>query len=130
MKIITLPPLAAGEIYAGIVLNEEGAPSHHLILLPGDNDAANWQAQIDWAKLIGGELPTRREQSLLYANCKQHFEQDGYWSGEEYSAGSAWCQCFGYGGFQGITHDDTELRARAVRRLVMTPIHRTAQVAA
>ena len=75
MQTITLPELKAGEIYAGILLNEDGSPSHHLILLPGDNAGADWQTQMDWAKSTGGELPTRREQSLLYANCKQHFER-------------------------------------------------------
>ena len=118
MNTITLPELNEGEIYAGILLNESGAPQHHLILLPGDNAEANWQTQIDWAKSIGGELPTRAEQSLLFANCKQHFEEDWYWSGEEYSAGGAWCQYFIHG-HQSLTHKNDERRARAVRRLII-----------
>ncbi len=118
MNTITLPELNEGEIYAGILLNESGAPQHHLILLPGDNNKANWQTQIDWAKSIGGELPTRSEQSLLFANCKPHFQQDWHWSGEEYSAGGAWCQDFYVGGQYGYRKND-ELRARAVRRLII-----------
>ena len=116
MNTITLPELNEGEIYAGILLNESGAPQHHLILLPGDNNEASWQTQIDWAKSIGGELPTRAEQSLLFANCKPHFQQDWYWSSEEYSAGGAWYQYF-FSGDQYFGHEDYELRARAVRRL-------------
>lgn len=50
MKPITLPELKDGEIYAGILLNEDGTPLHHVILLPGDNEASNWQAQMEWAK--------------------------------------------------------------------------------
>lgn len=65
MNTITLPELNEGEIYAGILLNESGAPQHHLILLPGDNNEANWQTQTDWAKSIGGELPTRAELEAL-----------------------------------------------------------------
>lgn len=116
MNTITLPELNEGEIYAGILLNESGAPQHHLILLPGDNNEANWQTQTDWAKSIGGELPTRAEQSLLFANCTPHFQQHWYWSGEEHSAGGAWCQDF-YGGTQCDLRKYRELRARAVRRL-------------
>lgn len=120
MKTITLPELKAGEIYAGILLNEDGSPSHHLILLPGDNAGADWQTQMDWAKSTGGELPTRREQSLLYANCKQHFERSWYWSGEEYSSGTAWYQYFVYG-LQDYFLKLYELRARAVRRVEIEP---------
>lgn len=118
MNTITLPDLAQGEIYAGIILNSDGAPSHHLILLPGDNDDANWADQTEWAKSIGGELPIRAEQSLLFANCKQHFQKYWYWSGETVSSepGWAWCQDF-YHGLQDGPHKLIELRARAVRRL-------------
>jgi len=118
MKTSTLPDLAQGEIYAGIILNSDGAPSYHLILLPGDNDDANWADQTEWAKSINGELPTRAEQSLLFANCKQHFQKNWYWSGETVSSepGWAWYQTFSYGGLH-YGHKEYELRARAVRRL-------------
>ena len=121
MKTITLPELAVGEIYAGIVLAADGTPSHHLILLPGDADDAPHQAQADWATSIGGELPTRQEQSLLYANAKPHFKSDWYWSGEKESPESEWAWGTNFGnGRQGdyyVTY--YELRARAVRRLVI-----------
>jgi hypothetical protein len=112
--------LADGEIYAGIILNEDGTPSHHLVLLPGDHDDDKWQAAMDWAKSINGELPTRREQSLLFANCKQHFEQDWYWSGEQHAsvASCAWYQGFRYGG-QFSRHVGIQCRARFVRRLII-----------
>ena len=118
MKTLTLPELAQGEIYAGIILNSDGAPSHHLILLAGDNDDANWADQTEWAKSIGGELPTRAEQSLLVANCKQHFQKNWYWSVETVSSepGWAWCQYFDLG-IQNHGRTSDELRARAVRRL-------------
>lgn len=118
MQTITPPELKPGEIYAGILLNEDGTPGHHLILLPGDNADADWQTQMDWAKSIGGELPDRREQSLLFANCKQHFESAWYWSGEEFSLTSAWCKGFYYGDLSNDRKTD-ESRARAVRRLII-----------
>lgn len=115
---IAIPSLASGESWAGIVLNEDGTPGHHVILLPGEAEGINWNKAVEWAKEIGGELPTRREQSLLYANCKSQFKGEWYWSGEQHAANSldAWTQCFGYGG----QHDGGkgfEARARAVRRL-------------
>ena len=122
MPRITLPEidleLDEGDIYAGIILNDDGTPGHHLVLLPGDHEDTTWQAAVDWAKSINGELPTRREQSLLFANCKQHFKADWYWSGEPYAsdASYAWIQTFGDGG-QILTLISNQLRARAVRRL-------------
>jgi len=68
----------------------------------------------------GGELPTRREQSLLYANCKSQFKGEWYWSGEQHAADSygAWGQLFGNGD-QIYGSKSFEARARAVRRLVI-----------
>ena len=112
--------LAEGEAYAGVLLNEDGTPSHHLILLPGDVEDKTYQLAIDWAASIGGELPTRREQSLLFANAKQHFKRDWYWSSEQHASDEsyAWDQDFDYG-FQFTSLKSAELRARAVRRLTI-----------
>jgi len=120
MSQITLPTLADGETYAGLILKEDGTPSHHLILLPGDADDADHATQTEWAKSVGGELPTRQEQSLLFANCKQHFKSDWYWSGEQYASDSsfAWCQSF-RDGSPAYHHITSGLAARAVRRLII-----------
>lgn len=115
-----LPKLNEGEHYAGLILNDEGTPSHHLVLLPGDNDDATWQAAVDWAKSIGGELPSRREQSLLYANLKPQFQSDWYWSGEQHASVPqfAWFQLFSTGSQYGLLISGT-CRARAVRRVLI-----------
>jgi hypothetical protein len=116
-------PLAPGERYAGIMLGEDGTPSHHLILLPGDVDDVSWSAAKDWAAEQGGGLPTRREQSLLFANLKGEFEERAYWSAEahESEADWAWCQYFIHGS-QGYGPQDDEVRARAVRRFIPSVI--------
>jgi hypothetical protein len=107
--------LAAGEHYAGLVLDADG-PSHHLILLPGDAADVTWQQAKDWAAKAGGELPTRQEQALLFANLKSQFQPQWYWSAEPHEVGSsAWFQNFLYG-FQDFYRQTSELRARAVRR--------------
>jgi hypothetical protein len=112
--------MARGEEYAGMILGKDGMPSHHLILLPGEAADVNWQKAQEFAKEAGGELPTRREQSLLFANLKEHFKEAWYWSSEQHASNSdcAWNQLFGYG-YQYYFHKNLELRARAVRRLVI-----------
>lgn len=118
LQSISLPQLATGEIYAGILLTE-GKPSHHLVLLAGDKAGLTWKKAGEWAKAQGGELPTRKEQALLFANAADAFKPDWYWSCEQYAGieSSAWCQYFNYGG-QGTSYfDSSKLRARAVRRV-------------
>jgi hypothetical protein len=114
------PSLAAGELYAGVILGKDGEPDHHIILLPGAVENMTWEKAKEWAASVGGELPTRREQSLLYANLKEEFAEAWYWSGTQsarYSYG-AWNQGFDVGG-QGNGRKYDEFRARAVRRLVL-----------
>jgi hypothetical protein len=112
--------LAQGERYAGLILSEQGTPSHHLILLPGDAEDLTWEQAGEWAKNQGGELPSRAEQSLLFANLKSEFQDAWYWSGQQHEkeSGWAWYQGFGYGSQDGI-REGCECRARAVRRLVI-----------
>lgn len=112
--------LKDGEHYAGILLGKDGAPDHHLILLPGEAENVTWSQAKEWAAHAGGELPTRREQSLLFANLKEQFQPRWHWSGEQHAANSdcAWCQDFNDGNQDNsIKHD--ELRARAVRRVAI-----------
>jgi hypothetical protein len=56
----------------------------------------------------------------LFATAKEEFKARGYWSGDQHEsdAGSAWCQDF-FNGFQYGYDVGYELRARAVRRLVI-----------
>jgi hypothetical protein len=107
------PELNPGEIYVGRINDQ------HIVLLPGDNDNANWQDALDWAKSIGGDLPNRIEQAMLWANHRDQFQEDWYWSNETHEQDSAyaWCQDFGYGEQISNHKDDVLCRARAVRRL-------------
>ena len=116
MQVISKPPLAEGEIYAGLIGNANGE-AYHLILLPGDNDGATWQAQLEWAKSIGGDLPNRAEQAMLWADHRAQFRKDWYWSNETHHENSnyAWCQNLD-DGYQTSSHKSYERRACAVRR--------------
>lgn len=113
-------PLAEGEVYAGLSRDPDTGAWHHVVLLPvlPDKDL-NWQEAIDWAKSVGGELPTRWESALLYANCRQTIDLDyWYWTSTPYAGAerSAWGQLFGLG-YQLNLHKDYPSRARAVRRV-------------
>lgn len=117
MQQLPLPPLAEGETYIGAIGDAAGN-LHHVILLPGENDNANWQDQMAWAKRIGGDLPTRIEQAMLWVNHRDQFNQEAYWSNETHhiEPARAWYQSFD-GGYQSNNRMYDELRARAVRRL-------------
>ena len=73
---------------------------------------------MEWAKSIGGDLPNRIEQAMLWANHRDQFQKDWYWSNETHhsESGWAWYQNFNNGN-QNNNNRNNELRARAVRRL-------------
>ena len=110
--------LKSGEEYAGLILGKDGSKDYHLILLPDQANDVSWADAMAWAKTVGGRLPTRREQSLLFANLKDQFELRWYWSGETHASGSgyAWGQDFSYGSQRSL-HKLNEFRARAFRRI-------------
>ena len=108
--------LFAGGIYAGISRGVDGAPDQHLVLLPGEAVDVDWEAAGAFATSIDGDLPTRAEQALLYANLKDQFEPRWYWSSEQAGPSYAWGQGFDFGS-QYDTGRSYEGRARAVRRL-------------
>lgn len=110
--------LGSGELYAGLILGKNGAADYHLILLPGEAEQVSWPAAAAWAAQAGGGLPTRRELSLLYANLKENFEREWYWSCEPQEPRShlVWGQNFA-SGIQTMYGRPFRGRARAVRRL-------------
>ena len=114
---LNIPELADCEIYVGAIGDAAGN-LYHVILLPGDNNDDTHEAQLEWAKSIGGDLPSRIEQAMLFANHRDQFKKDWYWSNEihDTESGWAWFQHF-RNGTQYSTTRILELRARAVRRL-------------
>ena len=114
--IITLQP---GERYAGTVLDEHSQLKHHLVLMAQRPDGdVKWQDAMDWASSVGGTLPTRQEQALLFANCKPHLDPVWHWSSEthEGDASYAW-HCNFHDGSQGYGRKSYEGSAVAVRRV-------------
>lgn len=111
--------LQEGEHYAGLILGKAGQPDYHLVLLPGEAQDVSWWTACEWARGAGGELPSRRELALLYANLREQFERLWYWSSEpqEPRAHLVWGQNF-TSGIQTMYGRPFRGRARAVRRLM------------
>lgn len=106
-------------LYAGLMRGDDKfTADYHLVLLDGDHDVCTWADAKAWAEGLGGRLPTRREQSILFGNLKDQFQETWYWSSETHASYPeyAWYQYFDFGS-QDFYRKDNELRARAVRRI-------------
>jgi hypothetical protein len=117
----TLPKLGdiiEGGIYAGVTTNKEGQ-LYMLVLLnakaPGDLE---WKPAMAWAASVEGDLPTRVEAALLFANVRSQLAKEWHWTNEEHEsdASYAWLCSFGNGN-QDDSHKGAEGAAVAVRRL-------------
>jgi hypothetical protein len=111
--------LAAGEHYAGTVLLSNGQISHHLVLMaPRPKADMAWSDAVAWSAEVGGVLPNRQEQALLFANCRHHIKPVWHWSSEQHEddASYAWRQHFLNGG-QYYTRKSAQGAAVAVRRV-------------
>lgn len=93
-------------------------PAMKFELLPGEAVGVTWEEAVAWAKEQGGELPTRQEMLALYANLKDEFKADWYWSCEQHEGTPdyAWVQNFS-DGIQYCHLKSSRDRARAVRRI-------------
>lgn len=114
---IEFPHLNSGERYIGTIVDAAGK-AEHVILLPGDAEDLTWQEALEWAASIGGDLPNRIEQAMLFANHKDEFKPTWYWSNTRHEGNPdyAWLQDVSDGG-QGCSHKSSHTRARAVRRV-------------
>ncbi len=60
-------------------------------------------------------LPSQCELNLCFANAREHFQKEWYWSSTQFSANYGWIQHF-LNGSQSSNVKLAQLRARAVRR--------------
>ena len=114
--------LREGELYAGLILERPGSIAHHVALLPGEAVDVSWRQARAWAEENGGELPNRRELSLLYTNLKEQFAREWYWSSDPQESRPplrsqlVWGQNF-TSGIQTAYGRPYLARARLIRRL-------------
>lgn len=114
------PAMKPGEEYSGILVDQTGKPTAHLIEIAIRDTEGTQEEQIIWAKEQGGELPDLQEGALLYANRKHAHKARYYWTREP-SAGHAdyaWLQTFG-NGHQSLGHKGSRYLACAVRRVAI-----------
>lgn len=120
MSETTAVPDAIGEkeLFAGLILGKEGERDYHVVLLPGEVVDAGWAAATSWARELGGELPSRRELSLLFANLREEFQREWYWSREPQTGHPhlVWGQNFA-SGIQTVYGRAYRGHARAIRRI-------------
>lgn len=94
-----LPALGAdidGGTFAGLTTKPDG--SHcAVILLPDKGKDLTWTKAKDWAKKVGGELPTRPVAALLFARVKPSLSPEWHWTADEYDASYAWNCRFSHG---------------------------------
>ena len=118
MPEVKLPVTQPGERYLGSYTDKNGKLCH-VFLLAGD-EIMDWNDSMEWAKSLGGDLPNRVEQAMLYAYMPEEFKPNWYWSNTRHAEDSryAWFQSFDHG-----DQDDTltrhKLCARAVRRITI-----------
>ena len=114
--ISVLPLLNQGEIFLGVYCGPDGELIR-VILLPEEKAPSSWKTAMKWAKDLGGDLPNRIEQAMLFAYLLDQFKRERYWSNQlhEFNDSYAWYQDFGNGD-QDYYDTDFKLRARAVRR--------------
>ncbi len=108
-----------GVIYAGEVIGQNGNPNYRLyLLLEKPDNPLNWKDATTWTTFVGGDLPTRSEQAILYGNLKAEFETRWYWSNTQDANNTdyAWMQNFDNCN-QDFYHKSNEYRARAVIRV-------------
>ena len=81
--------------------------------------AAEWAAGLVICGFADWYLPSRRESALCYAMAPEAFPQGGYhWTSTQHSPNYAWTQFFD-AGHQYNYRKGLELRARAVRRVLI-----------
>jgi hypothetical protein len=110
--------LKEGEAYAGLILGKDGEADYHLVLLADDVSDVSWPTAREWAGSQEGDLPTRRELALLFANQRECFDRVWYWSSEQHDTRPqlVWGQNFA-SGIQTVYGRPFRGHARAVRRI-------------
>ena len=96
----------------------DGLANTRALIAHGDHPAAEACTALRSGGFDDWYLPAQAEAMLAFANCRDQFETDLYWTSSQFSVHYAWAQSFGNGFF--ITGlKNTEYRASAVRRLVI-----------
>jgi hypothetical protein len=110
--------LKLGEVYAGLIIGQEGKSDYHLFVVPDDAEGLTWHQAMKFALKAGASIPTRQELHLMFINIKKKLKDANYWSVDPHShhGDFAWSVDFRYGD-QIISHKANYFRVRLVRRV-------------
>jgi len=121
MSSANLPKIGSefsGGIYAGVTTSFSGRP-YALVLLPDKaGSCVNWKTAGEWARSIGGDLPTRLDAALLFANLDKHLASSWVFisDGDEHPGNTDWGRVFNDGWYSKY-RNRSGFGAYAVRRI-------------
>ena len=123
ISLASLPALKQpleGGTFVGVITLPDGKHYAVVKLEAKPDKRLTWKKAMEWAKEVGGRLPSRPIAALLFAVAKDLFEPDWYWTDEAEGKSYAW-YCDFYNGYQSIHGQSSEGCAVAVRLIPLVP---------
>jgi hypothetical protein len=103
-----------GGTFCGVITLPDGL---HYAVIKLDAKAPEqmpWKKAMEWAKSVGGQLPSRAVAALLFSVAQDLFEPDWHWTNEPMGSSYAWHCDFDLG-YQSYDSQSAEGCAVAVR---------------
>jgi hypothetical protein len=122
LPLASLPALKQpleGGVFCGVITLPDGKHYAVVKLDAKPEKRLKWQAAMDWAKEVGGQLPSRAVAALLFSVAQNLFEPNWHWTNEPFGSSYAWF-CYFYYGTQYYDLTSSEGCAVAVRLIPLT----------
>lgn len=117
LPLASLPALKQpleGGIFCGVITLPDGKHYAVVKLDAKPEKRLKWKSAMEWAKKVGGRLPSRPIAALLFSVAKDLFMPDWYWTDEPDGSSYAW-YCHFNNGYQDCNDQSYEGLAVAVR---------------
>ena len=122
LPLASLPALKQpleGGVFCGVITLPDGKHYAVVKLDAKPEKRLTWKAAMDWAKKVGGQLPSRAVAALLFSVAQDLFEPQWHWTCEPEGSSYAWF-CGFPGGSQTYGGTSYEGCAVAVRLIPLT----------
>jgi hypothetical protein len=122
LPLASLPALKQpleGGIFCGVITLPDGKHYAVVKLDTKPPKRLTWKKALEWAREVGGRLPSRAIAALLFSVAKDLFEPDWYWTDEPEGDRYAWYCGFDDGGQIYLRQGDVG-RAVAVRLIPLS----------
>ena len=93
LPMASLPALKQpleGGIFCGVITLPDGKHYAVVKLEAKPEKRLAWKAAMNWAKKVGGQLPSRAVAALLFSVAKDLFEPSWHWTNEPEGSSYAW----------------------------------------